>query len=77
MADEEAHREGDGGSDYSTYLRAYIRTLVDQTVRARALPRRERTLWLAARAAWDANQDNAPLSRSKLESYLRKAGFEV
>lgn len=66
--------EGDA-SDYATYLRAYVRTLVDQTVRARTLPSDTKTLWLAAQAAWDAKQGRPPLTRDKLESQMAKAGF--
>ncbi len=67
--------EEDEASDYATYLRAYVRTLVDQTVRARSLPSDTKTLWLAAQAAWDAKQGRPPLTRDKLESQMAKAGF--
>jgi hypothetical protein len=72
---DELTKEGEDASDYAIYLRAYVRTLVDQTTRARTLPSDTKTLWLAAQAAWDAKQGRPPLTRDKLESHLAKAGF--
>ncbi|MHC4592634.1 MAG: hypothetical protein ACYS8L_08075 [Planctomycetota bacterium] len=67
---EHTGREEEAKSDYATYLRAYIRTLVDQSLRARSLPSDDRTLWLAAMGAWDAK-----LPKQKLERRLEQAGF--
>jgi hypothetical protein len=72
---EHMGREEEAKTDYATYLRAYIRTLVDQSLRARSLPTDDRTLWLAAMGAWDAKQNHPPLPKQKLERRLEQAGF--
>ncbi|MHC4480451.1 MAG: hypothetical protein ACYS1C_05710 [Planctomycetota bacterium] len=74
MAEEDvAAREEEASSHYATYLRAYIRTLVDQSLRARSLPADDSTLWLAARGAWDAKQGRPPLTKGKLEKLFDRA----